>query len=263
MNRYALFAAMVAHRRPEIVRWARDWDKADRAALIKILASIERDLAHGLDADEIEGNAADQYESLVRPALRRQYVSTTQRFIPYGLAHAQALLAQEDENLPDDKELKETMSAWIYRQINLVATKTSRARLRFISPIIAEATEQGKNIRAIMKRIRKRSFLKRYELMRIARTEVLAASNAGFNISAEEVLRKGSRRKWDRVWIAGSDDRTRDTHAAANGQRCPVDGMFTVGGHNLKWPGDRSSGAPAHETIHCRCTTAHIPSNIR
>ena len=231
--------------------------------MTKVLARIERDLEQGLDVDEVEGDAADQYERLVRPALKHQYVSTTQRFVPYGLAHARALLAKEDDGLPDDEELKHTMSAWIYRQIDLVATKTSRARLKYISPIIAEATEQGRNIRSIMKVIRKRSILKKYELMRIARTEVLAASNAGFNISAEDALRKGSSRQWDRVWIASSDSRTRDTHAAANGQRCSTEGMFTIGGSQMKWPGDRSSGAPAHETIHCRCTTAHIPSNVR
>ena len=250
-------------RRPEVVRWANTWGRVDRRALNVILKIAEEHLESGLDKDEVEAAAADEYERLVRPALERQYRGVTSRFAPYGAAHARGLLGHENEGLPDDEELNMTMSAWIYRQIDLVATKTSRARLRFISPIIAEAVEARQTIRNTMKRLKKASSLSHYQLMRIARTEVLAASNAGFNITAEDALRKGSTKKWDRIWIASSDSRTRDTHAAANGQRCSVDGMFTIGGSQMKWPGDRSSGAPAHETIHCRCTTAHVPSNVR
>lgn len=54
-------------------------------------------------------------------------------------------------------------------------------------------------------------------------------------------------------WVARHDERTRSTHAAADGQRVPVDQPFSVGGVPLDHPGDRRG--PAGEVINCRCIT--------
>lgn len=61
-----------------------------------------------------------------------------------------------------------------------------------------------------------------------------------------------------KMWVAHHDDRTRDTHRAADGQIVPVDGTFTVGGYAMSHPGDRS--APPGETINCRCITVGVDS---
>ncbi|WP_052372767.1 hypothetical protein [Nocardia otitidiscaviarum] len=48
------------------------------------------------------------------------------------------------------------------------------------------------------------------------------------------------------------DNRTRATHFAADGQRQPLDGEFTMAsGATLRWPGDPT--APAAEVCNCRC----------
>lgn len=90
----------------------------------------------------------------------------------------------------------------------------------------------------------------------IARTETIRASNAG---SMELFDRWGYKRKG---WLATNDSRTRATHAEAErkyddgGSLGPIPHgeFFVVGGYNLKYPGDRSGGAPGSETINCRCT---------
>ena len=55
----------------------------------------------------------------------------------------------------------------------------------------------------------------------------------------------------EKVWIATMDSRTRDTHFAADGQRAPLKGKFTVGGVQLDRPGDPTG--PAREVRNCRC----------
>lgn len=54
-------------------------------------------------------------------------------------------------------------------------------------------------------------------------------------------------------WVARHDERTRHTHASADGQRVPIDQPFSVGGAALMHPGDRRG--PAGEVINCRCIT--------
>lgn len=78
----------------------------------------------------------------------------------------------------------------------------------------------------------------RYEAMR------QTAENAGVPVSA--ITAK---------WQAIRDGRTRDTHRGLNGKAAPYDGAFvSASGALMRFPGDRSLGAPAGETIHCRCT---------
>lgn len=70
----------------------------------------------------------------------------------------------------------------------------------------------------------------------------------------------------EKVWISTIDSRTRDTHFAADGQRTPLKGKFTVGGVQLDRPGDPTG--PAREVRNCRCRVGvlahdeHLPDEV-
>jgi hypothetical protein len=89
----------------------------------------------------------------------------------------------------------------------------------------------------------------------IARTETIKALNAGRQEGLDQLVDSGRldadqiQRKWD----ATGDARTRPTHAGAEGQTVGKDEPFTVGGYQMMYPGDTSLGAPAGETVNCRC----------
>lgn len=94
----------------------------------------------------------------------------------------------------------------------------------------------------------------------VARTETLGALNGGRSDGQATMARRlgGA---FERVWVATLDTRTRPTHAAADGQRVPLDGLFTLGiggavTARLRWPGDPLG--PADEVIQCRCTTVLV-----
>lgn len=55
----------------------------------------------------------------------------------------------------------------------------------------------------------------------------------------------------EKCWIATIDGKTRNTHFAADGQRTPLTGTFTVGGASLFIPGDPDG--PPDEVVNCRC----------
>lgn len=82
----------------------------------------------------------------------------------------------------------------------------------------------------------------------IARTEMVAASNAATHQGIRAIAEPGDMK----VWIATSDQRTRDSHRKADGQKVPVGQPFIVGGKEGEYPGD--SQFPVGERAACRCT---------
>jgi len=86
----------------------------------------------------------------------------------------------------------------------------------------------------------------------IARTETHNAANESAQATAE-----ATGIDMRRQWVASNDERTRTTHAAANGQIVGMREPFTVGGVSLRFPGDSQANAPA-ETINCRCAVIFV-----
>lgn len=58
-------------------------------------------------------------------------------------------------------------------------------------------------------------------------------------------------------WITMQDEKVRHAHAAAHGQTVPVDQPFTVGGEQLRHPGDTGLGASHWNTSECRCVAQY------
>jgi len=86
----------------------------------------------------------------------------------------------------------------------------------------------------------------------VARTETLAAVNAGVYRSAQlDAEQRGDPAPF-KQWIATADPRTRDTHREADKQRTLLTEPFRVGGAQLLFPGDPTG--PANEVINCRCS---------
>ena len=84
----------------------------------------------------------------------------------------------------------------------------------------------------------------------IARTETIGALNGGSQIAWEQ-----SGVVAGKEWVAALDERTRDTHIAAHGQRVKLNDDFSVGGGSGPQPGQIGI---AEEDINCRCSAVPI-----
>ena len=101
---------------------------------------------------------------------------------------------------------------------------------------------------------RKFNHYSQFQAERFVRTEATNAANFG-NMQGALTVFPGQEMK--KEWIASFDDRTRDTHAEADGQVVNYNSPFLVGGHQIQYPGE--PGAPANEVINCRCSVAPFP----
>lgn len=140
---------------------------------------------------------------------------------------------------------------WIETTVAEKVTLISQATKNMIKQQIALGFEEGDSTVEIAERLQRqyRDFSDR-RAMTIARTEVVAASNAGSHFAAEQ-----TGLEYQRVWLSSRDERVRDDHADMDGQRRGKNEPFEApDGSLLMFPGDTSLGAAASQTIQCRCT---------
>jgi hypothetical protein len=92
-----------------------------------------------------------------------------------------------------------------------------------------------------------------WRAMRIARTEVVGASNEGAIKGARDFGFKTKKK-----WLVNLDSETRDDHAAmADQPAIPTDEKFNVGGEEMDYPGDPS--ASVENVVNCRCAIDFEP----
>lgn len=90
----------------------------------------------------------------------------------------------------------------------------------------------------------------------IARTEALAAFNAGTRESYSQLVEEGRARASSikKTWRNSHDARVRDNHITLGGQQRAFDQAFlSPSGAYLMHPGDSSLGAGAEDIANCRC----------
>lgn len=91
---------------------------------------------------------------------------------------------------------------------------------------------------------------------RIARTEVVAGSNAGLHFGARQQLGRNAQ-NFEKGWLNSADERVRVSHGIT--QWVPLDQPFKLAAGSLMFPGDSSLGADASEIVNCRCTVGYRP----
>lgn len=149
-----------------------------------------------------------------------------------------------------------TEEASPFTKLAIDASRDKDVILRSLKSEFTTSLLKGESIRDMAKRIKAVTERNLADSIRIARTETTRVENS----ARIDVGKKGEKLgfKMLKEWVATSDDRTRDAHAAADGQRVPLDEPFIVGGEKLMYPGDFSLGASPSNTINCRCTVINI-----
>lgn len=112
----------------------------------------------------------------------------------------------------------------------------------------------GETIQQLATRVRDVAKISEPRALTIARTEVIPAANFGSLVqlqaagfSDDECLKE---------WLATDDQRTRQAHRDADGQRVPLNQLFVVDGDHLRVPGDPAGRA--ENVINCRCSVAFV-----
>ena len=136
---------------------------------------------------------------------------------------------------------------YMHLQKYLDIPKDQRWNTKKLNSSVLQGIIQGESMQDIAKRILPVVDYNASAAIRNARTMVTGAENQGRQDGNDELERLGA--VIEKEWLATPDARTRDSHAAIDGERVPNDKKFS---NKLMYPGD-PSGAP-EEVYNCRCT---------
>lgn len=132
--------------------------------------------------------------------------------------------------------------------------ETRKQALKIIRDAIDEGTQQGLGSAQIASLIRdalreEGVTINYWRSLRIARTEVMTASNAGSIMGARSLGQPMTK-----MWIATPYGKYRPEHLALDGTEIDINDKFPVGPVGMDAPHDPNGGAD--QVINCRCTIA-------
>jgi len=237
----------INNKRLPFIRMGERLFKGMYAEIRKGLISSLTDLTQPEEIIEVAKNYVIPDE-LIRSAYERFYVHT-------GVAFAKSIVKshrRDIETKQEDDWLAE-ITEYVRTKAGVRISEVTRTHYKDIERIARLAVEEGitegwgmdKIARSIQKTQGK---IDLWKALRIARTEVVAASNEGVKVGASELA--GNKEK---VWISTFDDRSRPDHMAMDGVRVAYNENFTLpSGVVMEFPGDPGCGE-ASEVINCRC----------
>jgi len=230
------------------------WERFDRLS-----APIEREYARRLKAyffhvrkavlAEIEKNAKslgdlsnvnwDSLEALLIKTSRPFLLQATERGVKNAADFMNANINFEIFNpkiisFAKDKEVK-------IKRVNDTVK-------REVMNIVQESIRTGASVQDASKEVRRMFNFAADRSIRIARTEVIGATNGGQLLYYKE---SGIKRK---KWITARDEKVRESHKRLHGQVMDIEKNFSNG---LDHPG---GNGPAEEVINCRCTVTPVIS---
>jgi len=223
--------------------WVSKSENYERQFLIHL-----RSMFSGQEKEAIQNLKSGQSEHLINLANAKK--AYTDNMTPIltgltqeGIADAQALIGQPIKQL---KQADFSALRWLKGRIPWAGSAISEETAKLLAEGLAAGYTAGESIPELSKRVRSLfDDMKKYRATRIARTEIIATSNQAALSTYQDY---GVTRK---EWLSAYDERTRDTHVAANGQVVAVTDNFSVGGGSGPAPGQIGLAA---EDINCRCT---------
>ena len=141
----------------------------------------------------------------------------------------------------------------LYPVPDLDVQKAWRWNAQHLRSTITQAAVSGASIDDIAKDLRRVMAMNVRDSVRVARTAMTGAENAGRVNAYQRAQSMGI--ELEQMWLATLDGRTRPSHRAIDGESVPVSATFSNG---CRFPGDPSG--PAAEVMNCRCT---LIANLR
>jgi uncharacterized protein with gpF-like domain len=193
----------------------------------------------------------ERHQAELETILRRMYAASVvalgEQVITQG-KNAGRINERKDFSQHFARMAQQYFATWGARRVVQISDTTRNVVARAIARGYAEGLGQ-RGVADFVRALVPQTYRGRAEA--IARTETHSAASFGAQEAAKE-----TGLPLMREWVSAEDERTREDHAQANGQRVGLEDPFEVGDALLMYPGD-PSGPPEH-VVNCRCVTTFV-----
>lgn len=252
--------------------WKRTQQRRDgyeRRFYPEIRAMLNREFRKLADKIDVTNYSSDSVLShMTKEPIEKEFVKL---YKTIGVAFAKevykslkgesmAMIFKQDDHLEDVwlREMENYVKVRAGNKIVSIAAQNRELAKKLIRQILDQSTSEGWGADEVARQIKKTLLtdgieMNKWRALRIARTEIVSASNQGSHIGAQELSKEFPMQKF---WIPTYDSRTRDTHMGMEAQNPKeMDEYFQVGDYQMQVPGDENGGA--EEVINCRCAIAY------
>lgn len=245
-------------------RRSKHFKSAKRYALNALKKDYTKFLEQVKNAQSVEG-VVDVIESVsldereTKRAIESIYVDTGKDFANWTVDNLQGNQKKSSDYFDD--YMRRYVEERTGEKIKSITTTTRTRAIAIAKKVVAQGLEQGLSIDDIAAMLKQHYYNDAlYRSVRIARTEVIAASNAG---SIQGALSTGLAIK--KVWLATKTGHTRESHMLMDRKAVDMQEYFDVpiisnsgiveGSEKLMHPGDPKGSAG--NVINCRCTVVY------
>jgi 2'-5' RNA ligase len=171
-----------------------------------------------------------------------------------------AVMAPALDEIGVSSDLTNPLVAGLIDQLGARASDLGDAIRQQIAAAVMDSYQQGLSIAGTASAIQDAvEGISDVRATMLARTDMIGLVNGG-SIAAARLVNSASESGEPQVgykqWLSTADERTRDTHAEADGQVVPIDQPFQVGDEQADFPGD--PGLSDEEAANCRCTVTYM-----
>ena len=190
------------------------------------------------------------------PIYRSMYMAAVESF---KIPDPDQVIKAEPFGAAWETVIEQHLLSYGLERITEIRRTTKALALAQLEPVIESGLRDGLGIREIGANMARKISeyaprAERYRAERIARTEIVSASNWA---SMESVRISNVSDQFLKRWLPAQQENTRVAHAEMiNQPPIEMDELFEVDGEQLAYPGD-PSGSPGN-VINCRCTLVYV-----
>jgi hypothetical protein len=255
-------------------------EKTFTRELVSYFENIRKDVVSFYTATGLLINA-DIYQKQTEGMLERHYKRVIKNFINEGrYSYRKSLevkgIEYKQEQEDKDEKIKATSVLIALAFVETILQKRALQLIETTSDNIKDtvkratekAGESGTKINEEFNKGLNRTFKGRQAMIALTETQFMA--ERAKNIEASVISRNGNvdpssindgivvgKPDVKKEWAAVLDEKTRLSHALADGQVKGMNDPYIVNGEYLMYPGDTSMGASLENIINCRCSSLY------
>lgn len=214
---------------------------------------------YGVNLDhtvELSNSIKKMYTQTVNTFSKIQFEAVQRSFKGIPLEFYDSIvLKQEQENAYIESIFQRLSGAWIADNALRRSTLVANTSKDLIKSILESGYSEGLLNAEIARKMRKAvPVMSRFRAATISITETHNAATFA-DLKSTSIYNDEFNLELKKEWVATEDERTREAHNDADGQKVDMDDSFIVGGESLSRPGDDTGSA--ENIIRCRCSLGY------